>query len=149
MNWYIKVWKNYAVFNGRATRSEFWYFFLIHVVVILILGVIDNAIWGSYSGFELFRHTDDLYSSESLYAVNTMGPIGILTTIYFIAASVPYLAVAVRRLHDTNRSGWWVLIKIIPIVGLIVIFIFMVLDGTPGDNRFGGDPKASESKNKK
>ena len=145
MNWYIKAWKNYAVFNGRATRSEFWYFVLIHVVVILILRVIDHAIWGSYSVFELFRHTDDLYSSESL--LRLILAISILTTIYFIF--VPYLAVAVRRLHDTNHSGWWVLMKIIPIVGWIVIFIFLVSDGTPGDNRFGSDPKASESKNKK
>ena len=114
MNWYINAWKNYAVFNGRATRPEFWYFVLIHAVVILILGIIDYLIGRQY----------------------------IFASLYYVAAILPYLAVAVRRLHDINRSGWWLLLMMpIPIVGWIVLLIFLVSRGTSGKNRFGGDPQ--------
>ena len=69
--------------------------------------------------------------------------LGFLSTLYYIAVIIPYLAVIFRRLHDTDRSGWWFLIAFIPIVGIIVLLVFLILDGTRGDNRFGADPKAS------
>ena len=69
--------------------------------------------------------------------------IGFLSTLYYIAVFLPYLGVIIRRLHDTDRSGWWILIAFIPIVGVIVLLVFLILDGTRKENRYGPDPKAS------
>jgi uncharacterized membrane protein YhaH (DUF805 family) len=112
MKWYLAVLKKYAVFSGRARRSEYWFFFLFNFLIALVLGLIDEAV-----GFSLF------------------------SLIYGLAVFVPGIAVSVRRLHDTGRSGWWLLLLLIPIVGPIVILIFMVLDSQPGDNLYGPNPK--------
>ncbi|MDE2848914.1 MAG: DUF805 domain-containing protein, partial [Gemmatimonadota bacterium] len=68
--------------------------------------------------------------------------IGFLSTLYYLAVVLPYLAVIVRRLHDTERTGWWMLIAFIPFVGVLILLVFLILQGTRGDNRFGPDPKA-------
>jgi uncharacterized membrane protein YhaH (DUF805 family) len=115
MNWYLHVLKNYAVFNGRAGRPEYWYFVLFNVVASILLTIIDAMI-GAVVGFEEFA---------------------LLGGIYALAVLLPSIAVSVRRLHDTDRSGWWVLIGLIPFVGVIVLIVFMVQQGTPGPNRFG------------
>ncbi len=114
MNWYLDVLKKYVEFNGRARRKEYWFFMLFNVIISIVLGVIDGFI-----GMD----------------------IGILGAIYSLAVFLPSLAVTIRRLHDTDRSGWWVLIGLIPLVGGIVLLVFMCLDGNSGDNRFGADPK--------
>lgn len=119
MNWYIEVLKKYAVFNGRARRKEYWYFVLFHMIVSIVLGVIDG-LTGSFSG--------------------DVG-LGLLGAIYALAVLIPSIAVIVRRLHDTDRSGWWILISLIPLIGTIVLIVFLVLDSTPGANRFGENPK--------
>ena len=72
--------------------------------------------------------------------------IGYLSTLYYVAVIVPYLAVIFRRLHDTDRSGWWILIAFIPLVGIIVLLVFLILKGNEGDNRFGPDPKAETAR---
>ena len=114
MNWYIGVLKKYAVFTGRARRKEYWMFALVNTLIIVVLA-----------------------ASEAYLGI--FGP----SALYGLAVFVPSLAVNVRRLHDTDRSGWWVLIGLVPLVGAIVLIVFMVLDGTPGDNRFGPNPKAA------
>lgn len=123
MHWYIDVLKKYAVFSGRARRKEFWFFFLISAIISVFLAVIDE-----FMGWDFEMGGDNL---------------GFLSTLYYVAVIIPYLAVIIRRLHDTDRSGWWFLIAFIPIVGVIVLLVFLILDGTRGENRFGPDPKAS------
>ena len=119
MNWYLTVLKKYAVFNGRAGRKEYWYFILFNIIISLILGFIDGIMGG--------------FSVEA-----GIGPLG---AIYSLAILIPSLAVSVRRLHDTDRSGWWLLIGLIPLIGAIVLIIFMIQDGKPNDNQYGSNPK--------
>jgi uncharacterized membrane protein YhaH (DUF805 family) len=114
MNWYLEVLKKYAVVSGRARRSEYWYFVLFNLIIFIILTIID-------------------------YAINS----AILSTIYSLAVLIPSIAVAVRRLHDTNRTGWWLLIGLIPIIGFIVLLIFMVQDSQKGENQYGPNPKGA------
>jgi uncharacterized membrane protein YhaH (DUF805 family) len=118
MNWYLSVLKKYAVFQGRAHRTEYWMFVLCNVVVMLLLGMVDKLIGGD----------NELISS-----------------IYSLAVLLPSLAVVARRLHDTDRSGWWLLLGLIPIIGTLVLIYFMVCNGQQGPNRFGDDPKAAPS----
>jgi len=118
MNTYLAVLKKYGDFNGRARRSEYWVFATINIVISYGLLFIDMAILGTnYSGF------------------------GILSSVYSLAIFLPGLAVSVRRLHDTGRSGLWLLILLIPLVGVIVILVFMVTDSQPGPNQYGPYPK--------
>ena len=112
MNWYLGVLKKYADFNGRARRKEFWMFFLFNLIVAIVLGVIDSVIG-----------------------------IPVLGLIYSLGVLLPSLAVGARRLHDTGKSGWWLLLGLIPLVGLVLI-IFWVMDSNPGDNQYGPNPKA-------
>ncbi len=118
-NWYLEVLKKYAVFDGRARRKEYWFFFLFNIVISIILSVIDG-LTGSF---------------------NPETGVGLLGGIYTIAVLIPSIAVSVRRLHDTNRSGWWLLIGLIPIIGTIICFVFMVQDSNPGENQYGSNPK--------
>ncbi|MCF6204224.1 MAG: DUF805 domain-containing protein [Methylococcaceae bacterium] len=119
MNWYLDVLKKYAVFSGRAQRKEYWMFFLFNTIIALVLGFIDGVI-GTFD-FET--------------------GLGLLGGIYTLAVLLPGIAVSVRRLHDTDRSGWWLFIALIPIIGAIIIFVFMVLDSKPERNQYGEYPK--------
>lgn len=103
MHWYIEVLKKYAVFNGRASRQEYWYFFLFNIIISSVLLIIDKVIGTS----------------------GTSAGSGLLNSIYILALFIPAIAVSVRRLHDTGRSGWWMLIALIPIIGGIVLLIIM------------------------
>lgn len=119
MNWYVEVWKKFAVFGGRARRKEYWYFVLFNLIVSVILAFIDGAT-GSF---------------------DPEAGIGVLSGIYSLAALIPCIAVSVRRLHDTGRSGWWLLIALVPLIGGIVLLVFTVQDSEPGENQFGPNPK--------
>ena len=119
MNWYIEVLKKYAVFSGRARRKEYWFFALFNVIIIIALTLIDVSV--------------------GLYDV--VADIGLLSGLYSLAVFVPSIAVSIRRLHDTDRTGWWLLIAFIPLIGAIVLLVFALLDSTPGDNRYGPNPK--------
>jgi uncharacterized membrane protein YhaH (DUF805 family) len=121
MNWYLKVLKKYAVFNGRARRAEYWYFALVSIIISIILVVIDGAT-GSF---------------------NQETGFGLLSGIYTLAILIPAIAVGVRRLHDTNRSGWWILLALVPLIGFIVLIVFFVIDSDQGDNQYGSNPKGS------
>jgi len=123
MNWYLEVLKKYAVFNGRARRKEYWYFFLFNIIISIVLEIID-VVTGSFSS-----GTD----------------IDLLSGIYTLAVLIPGIAVSVRRLHDTNRSGWWLLISLVPLIGAIVLIVFLSSDSKPEENKYGVNPKlASE-----
>ncbi|MCD1260777.1 DUF805 domain-containing protein [Paenibacillus athensensis] len=111
MEWYVKVWKNYVGFQGRAQRKEYWMFVLFNIIASIILGIIDGVI-----GIQL------------------------LSGLYSLAVLLPSLAVAARRLHDTGRSGWWQLLALIPLVGAIILIVFLCQDSEP-DNQYGPNPK--------
>ena len=115
MSWYMQALKKYAVFAGRARRKEFWMFFLVYVVIVVVLSIVEWMI----------------------------GLPGILSGIYSLALLIPSIAVTVRRLHDTGRTGWWWWIGFVPVIGIIVLLVFMALEGEPGQNRYGPDPKAA------
>ncbi|MDP1689038.1 MAG: DUF805 domain-containing protein [bacterium] len=123
MNYYLDVLKKYAVFTGRATRKEYWMFYLLNTIImvslILVVGIISKDGWSTI----------------------------IAIVLYISAVFIPSIAVAVRRLHDTNLSGWWVLINLIPTVGGIVFIVLMVLDSQHGTNQYGPNPKETISSN--
>ncbi len=116
MNWYLDALKQYATFTGRARRQAYWMFFLFTVIISIVLGLVDRAI-----------------------GMNLLG------MIYGLATLIPGIAVGVRRLHDTDRSGWWILVGLIPFIGWLILLYFMVQDGTPGDNQYGSNPKAADA----
>lgn len=112
MHWYLDVLKKYFVFEGRAQRAEFWMFLLISMIVSFAIGLVDGFV----------------------------GLYGIPTIVYFVAIICPSLGVAIRRLHDTGRSGWWLLIGFVPVIGIVLI-VFYILDSEAGDNDYGSNPK--------
>lgn len=116
MNHYLDALRKYAVFSGRAQRAEYWYFLLFNLVIGLVLFSL-----GTFLG------------KVALFAY----------WIYAVAVLIPSIAVSVRRLHDTNRSGWWVLISLVPIVGGIILLVFMVLDSDPNSNQYGPNLKST------
>ncbi|MGG4608827.1 DUF805 domain-containing protein [Providencia sp. Me31A] len=125
MNWYLDVIKNnYANFSGRARRKEYWMFTLINTIILAVLYII------------MFSSID--YSTGEMSGIGSV--VSVLILIYALALIVPSIAVCVRRLHDTNKSGWFFLLNFIPFGGLVV-FVFMCLDSNQGDNRFGPNPK--------
>jgi uncharacterized membrane protein YhaH (DUF805 family) len=121
MYWYMMALHKYAVFTGRAQRKEYWFFYLFTVLITLGLAILDMLI-GSF---------------------DRVTGVGVLSGLYSLAVLIPNLAVTVRRLHDTNRSGWWFFIVLVPFIGGIVLFIFLVQDSTPGENQYGANPKAA------
>ena len=132
MNWYVKVLKQYVDFGGRARRTEFWMFTLINVIITVALQVVDG-----------FLGTGMNTASAGGGGVSFGVSLGILSGLYSLAVLLPSLAVSVRRLHDTGRTGWWLLISLVPFVGWIVLLVFEVLAGNPGPNKYGPDPKAA------
>jgi uncharacterized membrane protein YhaH (DUF805 family) len=113
------VLSKYVGFTGRARRSEYWWFALFTILVSIVTSILDGALGLDFEG-------------------STTGLIGLVAS---LALLLPSLAVGVRRLHDTDRTGWWLLIALVPLVGFIVLIVFFVLDSTPGTNRFGPNPK--------
>lgn len=142
MEWMTMPLKRYAEFSGRSRRKEYWMYVLFIILVSVVLSVVENVVG----------------------LAQTVGPYGPLTALFALATFVPSLAAGVRRLHDTDRSGWWLLIGIAPyllalallmtgslslftvlsvvaLIGAVALLVFLVLDGTKGPNRFGPDPK--------
>ena len=123
MGWATLPLKKYAEFTGRSRRKEYWMFVLLTIGIYVLASILDR-----------------IAGMNGLIA----GVYGPITTVVELGLLVPSIAVSIRRLHDTDRSGWWLLIGLVPIVGGIVLLVFMVLEGTHGANRFGADPKAGE-----
>ncbi len=119
MEWYISALKRYAEFSGRSRRKEYWLFVLFNFVISFVLSLIDAA-----TG-----------------TLNVESGVGLLSGIYSLAVIIPSIAVIVRRLHDIGRTGWWLLIIFVPIVGWLVILIFACFD-SDDDNQYGPNPKA-------
>lgn len=111
--YYTLAFKKFAQFTGRSRRKEFWWFVLFNFIVLIIAAGIDQVILGGRP---------------------------ILYGLYALASLVPNLALTVRRLHDTSRSGWWILISLVPLIGLVLIY-FLASDSSPGENKWGPNPK--------
>jgi uncharacterized membrane protein YhaH (DUF805 family) len=118
MNAYTYCMRRYADFSGRASRSEYWFFVLGFLIVYAVCFAIDYGVFG-------------------------IGPSGIppLTLIAYLLHFVPGLAVLIRRLHDIDRSGWWMLISLVPVIGGIWLLVLLCTEGTYGPNRFGPGPE--------
>jgi uncharacterized membrane protein YhaH (DUF805 family)/Flp pilus assembly protein TadD len=125
MNWYLQVLKKYAEFSGRARRKEYWMFTLFNIIFLIIANILDNIL-GT--------------------AIEDMG-YGLFYILYTLAILIPGLAVSVRRLHDVGKSGWMILISLIPIIGLIWLFVLLVTDSNPGENKYGANPKEAVKEN--
>jgi len=113
VQWYLKVLKNYVGFHGRASRTEFWMFFLINAIITFLLSLLDNL-----------ANTDNMISG-----------------IYGLLTLLPLIAVGVRRLHDIGKSGWWYLISLIPFIGQIILLILACFKSEDHENRFGPVPR--------
>jgi uncharacterized membrane protein YhaH (DUF805 family) len=121
MEYYTKVLKDYAVFSGRARRKEYWMFTLIHVLIMVALFLLM------------------ILGGENMTSV-----LMIVYALYTLAVLIPSLAVTIRRLHDTGKSGWWIFIGFIPFIGGFVLLYFMIVDSQPGANLYGPNPKEGE-----
>jgi uncharacterized membrane protein YhaH (DUF805 family) len=115
----FKALQNYAGFSGRAQRSEYWLFYLFYILAAIVGVLLDLA----------------------MGTLDPLTGIGAVSGIITLALIIPSIAVSFRRLHDTDRSAWWLLIGLVPLIGGIVLLVFFCLDGTPGENRFGPNPK--------
>lgn len=117
MNYYFEVLKKYAVFGGRARRKEYWMFVLFNFIISLVINLVAAFV-------------------EILF---------FLYYLYMLAILIPGIAVTVRRLHDTNRSGWWWFISVVPVIGAIILIVFLAQDSQPGENQYGPNPKEIEA----
>jgi uncharacterized membrane protein YhaH (DUF805 family) len=122
MNWYLEVLRKYAVFDGRARRQEYWMFTLIGAMLPVALVVL-----------------------AAMLGTNMENTSSMIIGAYYLAILLPSLAVAVRRLHDTGRSGWWLVVAVIPLIGSIALLIFTLQDSEQGTNQYGPNPKMSRA----
>jgi uncharacterized membrane protein YhaH (DUF805 family) len=135
MEWMLMPYRRYADFSGRSRRKEYWMFVLFTTLVMLAGGALI-AMGGVF----------DLDPATGAPQFNALAWIGFaIIGIFGLASFIPTLAVVVRRLHDQDKSGWFILLQFIPYVGGIIIFVLMCLDGTRGENRFGPDPKGVQN----
>ena len=125
MKWYLKVLNNYVTFEGRARREEYWMFILFHIIFLITAMVLDNVL-----GLTL--------ADEIGY--------GYIYLIYSLGLLLPGLAVAVRRLHDVGKSGWFILIALIPLIGSIWLLVLYCTDSEHGENKWGPNPKGIGNK---
>lgn len=128
MKYFLQALKNYTGFSGRSTRSEFWFFVLFYYIFFIILAIVDNLV-------------------GSVITINGPSgpmnlPYGYLCVLFMIAMIIPGLAVAVRRLHDVGKSGWFLLITLIPLIGSIWLIVLYATDSEPNPNKWGPSPKA-------
>ncbi len=122
MEWMLMPLHRYADFSGRSRRKEYWMFFLLCVAVSVAISIVGSI--GAGTGGDM----------------NFLG--SLLMGLFFLAIIVPSIAVQVRRFHDQDKSGWFVLLNFIPLIGGLIVFVFMLLEGTRGPNQYGPDPKA-------
>lgn len=120
MSWYFAVLGKYAVFQGRARRKEYWMFVLMNFIVAFVLGFLGSAL-----------------------GLKVAGGFNLIGLLYAMLVMLPSIAVGVRRLHDIGRSGWWMWIALIPLLGSILLLVWAVLDSEPGQNAYGPNPKTS------
>jgi len=129
MEWMVLPYRRYAEFAGRSRRREYWSFMLFYVIVYAALNV-------------LFGRHDVVEAPTGFFVGSRLtGGAGIAAGLFGLASFIPHLAVSVRRLHDQDRSGWLLLLLLIPVLGWFALLVLYCLDGTPGPNRYGPDPK--------
>ncbi len=119
MNWYLAVLKNYAGFSGRARRKEYWMFVLFNIIFLIVAMILDTVLGTAIEG----------------------AGYGLFYFLYTLAVLIPGLAVSVRRLHDVGKSGWMILIVLIPIIGWIWLLVLMFTNSNPRENQYGPNPK--------
>ncbi|MDH1701682.1 DUF805 domain-containing protein [Comamonas terrigena] len=119
MDWFLKALKKYATFSGRAQRAEYWYFTLFYVLLLMCASVVDMV--------------TGLYHAET--------ETGLFGSVVLLGLLIPAIAVGVRRLHDTGRSGWWMLLWLVPLIGFIAWLVWTLQDSTPGANEYGPNLK--------
>ena len=124
IDYYKSVLKNYANFEGRARRSEYWYYTLMNIIIVVALEILAGVCGMASSVLTII--------------------VGLLLVIYALGTLVPSIAVMVRRLHDVGKSGWWYFIALIPIVGAIWLLVLLCTDSQPGSNEYGMNPKTGE-----
>ena len=132
MEWFIECIKNYTVFNGRSSREEFWNFMLFWVIFYVLVVSIDKMLGGNYINFK------DLPFSNYIPLAKLFDEVGLLTLMYRPLTLLPSLAAISRRLHDINRSGWWCLMCVTPLV--IILIVFLCKKGDEDENQFGQKP---------
>lgn len=164
MHYMLLPLRRYADFSGRSRRLEFWLWALLNTIVASILTAMilvsmfdalavlrDRAVAGEFDALSPGQLAPVDLNGETFYVPSELlfrtifeafGIPGILLLVYSVLLFIPNLAVAVRRLHDQDKSGWWILIGFVPLIGGIWLLVLYLLDGTPGPNRFGPDPKA-------
>lgn len=120
MKWFIDAFKKAFNFSDRSRRTEYWMFTLVAIIISIALTIIDAVV-----GLELAEG------------------VGILSTLFSLLIIIPGLSLTVRRLHDIGKSGWWVLITLIPLIGAIILLVFTVKDSEPSSNEYGMNPKAA------
>jgi len=118
MYWFIKVMKQAFDFSSRARRTEYWVFILFTFIISFVLAI-----------------------TEAFFGLEVTEDIGPLTGIFYLIILLPSISLTVRRLHDIGRSGWWILIGLIPVIGNITLFVFSLLDSQQGTNNYGPNPK--------
>jgi uncharacterized membrane protein YhaH (DUF805 family) len=128
MHWMLMPLRRYADFAGRSRRKEYWMFALLNALISIFVGLVFLV--GYYA--DMSQTEMDTYLMPVVYAA----------CLYSLAAIIPGIAVTIRRLHDTDRSGWNILWGLVPLIGALLLLVYYVSDGTPGPNRFGPDPKA-------
>ena len=121
MEWMLMPYRRYAEFSGRSRRKEYWMYVLFNIIVAVVLSILEGV-----AGLS-----------------QMVGPYGPLTALFVLGSLVPSIAVSIRRLHDTDRSGWWLLLALVPIIGSLVLLYFYILEGTRGQNEYGADPKGA------
>lgn len=166
MNYMFLPLRRYADFEGRSRRKEFWLWQLFNFIVVGALtgglfAIVASAIWRvdarggittDYSSYSYSESYGGLSSGSSwsgnidpFMLLEELGSGGwillALLCLWSLIVFIPALAVVIRRLHDTDRSGWWILISLVPLIGGLVLFVFYLIEGTRGPNRFGPDPK--------
>lgn len=121
MKWYLLAFRRFADFKGRSTRQEYWMFTLFNLLISLGLGVVAGLL--------------GVGSEHS--------PADAISGLYTLIVLVPSLALSVRRLHDIGKSGWWMLLLLIPLIGALILLVFAIQQGEPGTNRYGPDPRGA------
>jgi uncharacterized membrane protein YhaH (DUF805 family) len=134
MRWYAAVLGKYATFGGRARRREFWMFTLVNAIIGTIVSIVQWAVGLQPDWAERANDAGGIFFGGSFGS----GP---LTGVYALIMILPALAVGCRRLHDRGRSGWWQLLNLIPIIGIIVLIVWWASDGDPAPNEHGPNPK--------
>lgn len=123
----LEAYGRYFQFHGRADRGEYWWFIVTFLLLALLATLIDEFVFGG--AFDQFGDVA-----------------GIALPVVILASLVPSIAVTVRRLHDLERSGWWCLLGLVPLIGQLIVFIWMVSPGTPGPNRYGKEPRYTDAR---